>query len=241
MTETRTIASAALVAVARSARSHPWRWLAGVFAILIAFPAIDITVSSWFFEPTHRVFIARVWGPSEWIRLSMPYYLFGLAGAVLLAWLAGVARKRPLLGVTRRVALYLLLALALGPGLVVNVVLKDTWGRPRPSTIHQFSGADTYVPPLIPSHQCDHNCSFPSGHAALAFWLVAFALLASPRWRRWALAAAVAFGAVVGLSRIAQGGHFLSDVVASGAITIGIIVWLYRRIFADGRSDFPQK
>lgn len=249
MTQSRTIpmkgalaaVKSAPGAVTRSARAHPWRWLVAAFAALIVFPAIDVTISSWFFDPTHRVFVARVWGPSEWIRRSMPYYLFALAGLILVAWLAGEALRRRFFGVSRRVALYLLLALALGPGLVVNLVFKDYWGRARPSTIHQFGGADCYTPPFALSGQCDHNCSFPSGHAALAFWLVAFALLAPARWRPVAVAGTVAFGAMVGLSRIAQGGHFLSDVVASGAITIAIILWLYRHILGGEGHDFPQK
>ena len=88
--QSRILCSRALGAAARSARRHPWRWLAAVFAVLIVFPVIDVTVSAWFFEPTHRVFVARVWGPSEWIRRAMPYYLFGLAGGVLALWMRGI-------------------------------------------------------------------------------------------------------------------------------------------------------
>ena len=39
----------------------------------------------------------------------------------------------------RRQALYVLLVIALGPGLVVNLIVKDHWGRPRP--VHRESGA----------------------------------------------------------------------------------------------------
>ena len=118
-------------------------------------------------------------------------------------------------------------ALALGPGLVINTLLKDNWGRPRPSTIVEFFGTNHYVPPLLPSDQCPENCSFPSGHAALGFWLVAFAFVAPPRWRRPAVLAALAFGGFVGAVRIAQGGHFLSDVVFSGVIVVGLTRGLY--------------
>jgi len=227
----------ALAALAGSARRHPWRWLAVVFVVFVVFPAIDITISSWFFNPVTKTFVARVWGPSEWLRRSMPRYLLGVAGLIALLWLAGEVRKRVFLGVTRRNALFLLSSLALGPGLLVNTILKDNWGRARPSTIHQFGGTDYYTPPFAVTDQCDYNCSFPSGHASLAFWLVAFALLAPPAWRGRALAASLGFGALVGLSRIAQGGHFLSDVVASGTITIGIIVWLHRHIVVSGRGN----
>lgn len=207
---------------------HPLWWGLALMAPLTLFPHIDITVSSWFYDPVHRSFPARIAAFPEWIRRDMPAYLFAVPAMVAVLWLAGEIRRRPLLGVTRRVAAYVLLSLALGPGLVVNVVLKDHWGRPRPSTIQEFGGSNTYVPPMIPSKQCDDNCSFASGHGALGFWPVALALLARGRWRRPALAAALAFGVTVGLVRIAQGGHFLSDVVAAALITMGISQTLYK-------------
>jgi lipid A 4'-phosphatase len=85
----------------------------------------------------------------------------------------------------------------------------------------------------VPSDQCDDNCSFPSGHAALGFWAIAFALLAPPRRRKLAVAAAVGFGALIGAVRIAQGAHFLSDVIASGLL-VGVVCrlmyyWLLER------------
>lgn len=208
------------------------RWLWGLafaaMAVLTVVPQIDITVSSWFFAPANGSFPARSAAFPEWIRRDMPAWLFAVPAAVALLWLAGEALRRPLLGVNRRVAAYVLLSLALGPGLVVNVVLKDNWGRPRPSTIQEFGGTNTYVPPFVPSTQCDDNCSFASGHGALGFWPVALALLAPRRWRRPALAATLAFGALVGGVRIAQGGHFLSDVLASAIITIGISAMLHK-------------
>ena len=211
-----------------SMRRHPWAWSTLVMVPLVLFPQIDITVSSWFYDPVYKGFPARIAAFPEWIRRDMPTFLFMAPAAVAVLWLAGELRRRPLLGVTRRVAAYVLLSLALGPGLVVNVVLKDQWGRPRPSTIQEFGGTNTYVPPMIPSKQCDDNCSFASGHGALGFWPVALALLARGRWRRPALAAALAFGVTVGWVRIAQGGHFLSDVVAAALITMGISHTLYK-------------
>ena len=215
-----------------SLRRHPWRWVGAVVALLLVFPAIDLTVSAWFWDPARHVFVGRTWGPAEWVRLGMPRWLLGGVAVVAGLWLAGEAAGRVLLGVSRRVALYLLGSLALGPGLVVNVLLKDHWGRPRPSTILEFGGSHSYVAPLAITDGCARNCSFPSGHAALGFWLVAVALLAPPRWRPWAIGAAALAGALVGLVRIAQGGHFLSDVVFSAIITISISLWLYRRIMA---------
>ncbi|MGE4281157.1 MAG: phosphatase PAP2 family protein, partial [Magnetospirillum sp.] len=139
--------------------------------------------------------------------------------------------------VTRRVTAYLLLSLALGPGLIVNLLLKENWGRPRPSTIRDFGGDNYFVPPLVLSNQCDGNCSFSSGHGALGFWPVAVALLVPPPWRGAALAAALAFGVMVGFVRIAQGGHFFSDVVFSAVVVVGVNLWLYRRLIASAEQS----
>lgn len=231
----------ALRPLCASMRRYRWWLLALALMVpLTAFPQIDLTVSSWFFDPNYYGiggFPARVAAFPEWIRRDMPSWLFAVPIAVAALWLAGEVVRRPLLGVTRRVALYVLLSLAMGPGLVVNVVLKDNWGRPRPSTIQEFGGSNVYVPPLVPSRQCDDNCSFASGHGALGFWPVTLALLVRGRWRRPALVAALAFGAMVGGVRIAQGGHFLSDVVAAAIITIGIGAALHRRIIAPDKRQ----
>lgn len=214
----------------RSLVSHPWRWVVAVLMPLVMFPVIDITVSGWFFDPATGTFPARSEPFHEWFRRSMPKYLFAALGCLLLAWGVGELLKRPILGMTRRAAAFLVLSLALGPGLIVNVVLKDMWGRPRPSTIAEFGGPNTFVPATVFSDQCDTNCSFSSGHGALGFWPVALALLVPAPWRPWAVAAALGFGVAVGFVRIAQGGHFLSDTVFSAVITLGVIFWVFRRV-----------
>lgn len=217
-----------LIRLWQSIEAHPWRWSLGLLAPLIIFPHIDLTVTSWFYDSANGVFPARTQAFPEWVRLSMPRILFAGAILVAAAWAAGEWLREPIFGVTRKVTAFLLGSLALGPGLVVNVILKDSWGRPRPSTIREFGGSDIYVPPLVMSDQCDRNCSFSSGHGALGFWPVAVALLAPPAWRPVAVAVAVGFGALVGLVRIAQGGHFLSDVVVSAIITVAIIRMLHK-------------
>ena len=211
---------------------HPWVWTAAALAPLLLFPRIDIATSALFFEPDRHIFVLRSHPLGEFVRKTLPIILFALAAVVAMLGVAARWRGHAIAGLTPRTAVFVLAALALGPGLVVNTLLKDNWGRPRPSTIVEFSGPNHYVTPLLPSDQCPENCSFPSGHAALGFWLVAFAFLAPPRRRRPAMVAALVFGGLVGLVRIAQGGHFLSDVIFSGVIVVGLTRWLYVRIVA---------
>ncbi|CAA7611660.1 phosphatase PAP2 family protein [Magnetospirillum sp. UT-4] len=221
-----------------SIEAHPWRWTAALVVPLILLPQIDLTVSGWFYLPERKMFPARSEPFYEWVRRSMPYFLFAGLGYVGVVWAAGLWLKEAIFGITGRVAAYLALTMALGPGLVVNLILKDSWGRPRPSTIREFGGENYFVPPLVLSDQCDRNCSFSSGHGALGFWPVAVALLAPPAWRPAAVAAALGFGMMVGFVRIAQGGHFLSDVVFSAIITVAIIRWLHKRMI---ESDQPRR
>ena len=138
-----------------------------------------------------------------------------LAGAIALAALVIVftARNGNRLAPWRRSAAFVLLILLLGPGLVVNTVFKDHWGRARPAQTVEFGGKAHFTPAWVISDQCNKNCSFVCGDASIGFAFVAFAFI-SRRPRRW-LVGGIALGAALGLMRIAQGGHFLSDVVFS--------------------------
>ena len=200
--------------------------------VLEAFPAIDLAVSGWFAAPgggfpLHELPLFRG------VMKGLPWALIGAAVVVAVLGLAALATRGTFLGVTPNVAAYVVASLALGPGLIVNTVLKDHWGRARPVQIANFGGTAHFTPPLVLAHQCARNCSFPSGHAALGFWVIAFALLAPPRWRPLAVAAALLVGALVGLMRIAQGAHFLSDVLAAGILVVGLTVTLKRALADD--------
>lgn len=138
-------------------------------------------------------------------------------------------------GITKRTlnrnALFLILCLAIGPGLVVNTLFKDNWGRARPSQIIEFGGTKQYSPPLLIANQCEKNCSFVSGHASVGFYFAAFALILTG-WKRKAMYSfAVAFGLWVGFIRMAMGGHFFSDVIFSGIFTLLVIHHLYYLLY----------
>ena len=64
--------------------------------------------------------------------------------------------------------------------------------------------------------------SFPSGHAAMGYVLVLGTCLVSPRRSPWlrglVLGGALAYGSLLGATRVIQGGHFLSDVLWSGSL-----------------------
>jgi lipid A 4'-phosphatase len=120
----------------------------------------------------------------------------------------------------------MLAALAVGPGLVVNLGFKDHWGRARPRDVSEFSGERSFTPALQPTDQCERNCSFVAGHPSVVFWLAVLGFAAAARRRRNRIfAAAAVLGLVAGFGRIVQGGHFLSDVVFSG-IAVFAVIWV---------------
>jgi len=113
----------------------------------------------------------------------------------------------------RRAGLFLVLLLALGPGLMVNAVFKDHWGRPRPREIVQFGGQKQFLHPWQKGED-GNGRSFPSGHASAAFYMTAPFFIYRRRNKRLArgwLLAGLCFGVLMSVARITQGGHFLSD------------------------------
>lgn len=166
-----------------------------------------------------------------------PAVLLGISA--LAALLLGFKRAR--FRVWRRPAQFVLLLLALGPWLLVNVVLKDTLGKPRPSQIREFNGTYQYAQFWEPGTG-SHNGSFPSGHAAVAFSTMAPWFFLRGRRNRLAagfLAAGLGWGLLVGAARMAQGGHFFSDVIWSGGIVYLLGLLLASALSLDREpSDF---
>jgi len=111
----------------------------------------------------------------------------------------------------KRIYTFLSLSLVLGPGMLVNVILKDnSIGRARPSQITEFGGQSEFTRAFEYSGACDSNCSFVSGHASMGFFFIGLGwLMQSKRWFYIGLG----IGVIVGITRIVQGGHFLSDTV----------------------------
>ena len=166
------------------------------------------------------------------ILYFLPVIVMGL---FLLAWVLGWVGGWfgwPLLEALQprgRSVLFLALGLALGPGLLVNVILKEYWDRPRPQQVQEFGGALAFRPWYKIDGACEKNCSFVSGETSGAFWLVAPASLAPPPLRLPAVALALGVGVLTGVMRVAFGGHFPSDALFAGLFTL-ILVALLRKI-----------
>jgi lipid A 4'-phosphatase len=197
--------------------------IAAVVLIAAAFwaasPQLDLALSALFYRSGEGFYLGEHW-PLPWIY-RRTYTFIGIAAVSLVgSYLYALLPTTKWDHAWRGRLIFLMLSLALGPGLVTNTLLKNHLGRPRPEQIVNFGGSGHYVAPLVPSTQCGHNCSFPSGHAASGFWVITGAWIWARHRRRWLLAGCIT-GTIVGLTRIVQGGHFLSDVL--GALAV---VWL---------------
>lgn len=154
---------------------------------------------------------------APWITASL--VLVGLAGLI-----AGLARRR---AAWRWQAVFVLLSVLLGPGLIINGIFKDHWDRPRPRDVIELGGPMPYV---IAPMRGQGGASFPCGHCSVGFlygigWWIWRGC--RPYWARASLAAGLLAGAALGAGRMAAGGHFLSDVVWSALLALGLAHALY--------------
>jgi lipid A 4'-phosphatase len=215
-------------------RSPAWWLFLLTVAVFVVHPGLDLTVAAWFYRPGEGFPFADlpvVRAVHEFIGV-LPKVLVVLLGL----FLASTWYRRHLGDQgRRRAAAFVMLLLLLGPGLAVNL-MKDGWGRARPKQVTEFGGGKQFTPPYQPSDQCRRNCAFTSGHAATGFALMAPAFFVRRRRRAW-LVAGVCAGLLVGSIRMAQGGHFVSDVLFSGWIVYATALALD----AGMRRLWPQR
>lgn len=115
--------------------------------------------------------------------------------------------------------------------LVVNVLLKNTWGRARPNDILQFGGKDIFTPWYKISDSCLSNCSFVSGDASVGFMLIIFFFITK---KKIFFYLAMLSGLSLGFIRIIAGGHFFSDIIFSQIIVTVVVVTsftLYKKLY----------
>jgi membrane-associated phospholipid phosphatase len=143
--------------------------------------------------------------------------------------------------ISGRAVVFLVTTLALGPGLLTNVILKDHWGRPRPIDVTQFDGDQHFVAWWDPRGDCPGNCSFVSGDVSGAFWTIAPAALVPLPWRGLAYGAALALGTGMAALRIMAGGHFFTDTVFAGVFTFLIIWVVHGLIYRWPRTRFTDE
>lgn len=125
--------------------------------------------------------------------------------------------------------LYLLLVIALGPGVIVNATMKELWGRPRPRQVKEFGGWLPYRSITQPDKP-GRGKSFPCGHCSASFALVALYFIGRRRHRALtllALALALFLGGGMSAARVMSGAHFPSDALMAAVIVFLAAGFLY--------------
>lgn len=117
----------------------------------------------------------------------------------------------------KRMMLITYLSLAIGPGLLVNTLFKDGWGRPRPYQVIRDHKPFSY--PWQPHFNHPKDNSFPSGHVSIGAMIGVPFIVA--RKKKLGIGLCILGAALVGLVRFLQGGHYFTDITAAA-----IIVWL---------------
>lgn len=206
----------------------------GIIAtIFLLYPELDIMVSSFFFDDNH---FDKNYLPYMIVFDGVRVITF-LTTIVLLILFALTFVGRVYKNFTRKNLIFLILAFILGPGLIVNAVLKDNWKRARPYQIEEFGGKNKHTPPFIISNARKRNGSFVCGHAAVGFAFVAFGFVFRRREKEIFFASLFA-GSLIGLVRMAQGGHFFSDVIFSFFFTYVTIRLLYYFMYKNSDPEF---
>jgi membrane-associated PAP2 superfamily phosphatase len=203
----------------------------GIFGI---YPELDLRIARIFVDWGDRpdfTFSLRLHPAVWWLREIGLWISAILVTPAVIALVWKLVRPDAPMIIPGRAAILLVATLAIGPGLVTNVVLKDFWSRPRPVDVTQFGGKEGFVPWWDPRGDCDKNCSFVSGDVSGAYWTMAAAAVSPPQWRALAYAGALTLGTAMGALRMMAGGHFFTDVFFAGFFTFLVIWILYGLIY----------
>jgi lipid A 4'-phosphatase len=203
------------------------------------YPDLDLRVARHFYaveDASHNTFALRIYPPVMMARNLGLWVGTVLVIPAVLALLVKLILPRRKLFIPGRAVVFLISTMILAPGLLVNVLLKDHWGRPRPIDVTQFGGQDQFVAWWDPRGRCPSNCAFVSGDVSGAFWTVAPAALAPPQWRALAYGAALALGTGMAAIRVMAGAHFPSDVIFAGVFTFLVIWAVYALIYRWPRT-----
>ncbi|MEW6255239.1 MAG: phosphatase PAP2 family protein [Pseudomonadota bacterium] len=208
---------------------------AAVAILFSVFPEWDLAITAAFWDAgAGRFHVAGLeWSKAVRSAANIIPWLFAGPAFVAIALKLIFPDRRMYL--PARAAVLLAVTMALGPGLIVNGLLKEHWGRPRPVHLETFGGKDVFNPWYSYGGACPTNCSFVSGEGSLGFWLLAPASLLPSPYKGVALVAAAGFGALAGGLRIAFGGHFFTDVVFSAVLTV-LLIALTRFLLYDRKA-----
>lgn len=193
-------------------------------ACFLLLVAIGIQAQNWDINTLHKVnrmdsrFVRNY---SKAFSRSAPYLSVGVP--VVMAAYAGFSKDQELL----KEAIYI--GTSVIEATVITYGMKYAIGRERPYERY---------PDRVHPYSLEDSPSFPSGHTAAAFSLATSLSITYPKW--YVIAPSALWACSVGFSRMNEGVHYPSDVIAGAAIGAGCAVaniyvnrWLNRWLFGE--------
>ncbi len=215
-----------------------WKTLAVLLSIclfttvlFVGLPGIDLWISSLFTNDSGRFFLN--WNP--YVRFLRSVFIWLITAGIVFSLLMYLTSfyEPGRLKVHRNVWAFVCSSFLLGPGLLVNGILKEYWGRARPQQVLEFGGDANFSSAFSISDQCMQNCSFVSGEGSAAATFAAVLIILIGKndrvfaWKplSWLIVAAAGVAAML---RIVLGRHFTSDTIFAILFCTLICVLLYR-------------
>lgn len=216
------------------------RWMARhrlAYASLVVLAAsavcvlfVDLPLSIWLqtgvwlrLDPLFN-WIGQMGRAEGWVAIALLLYVWG-------NWRRRRLREGPGAEAARRLVRHVnLFFLTLALSAPIIHLLKNGVARFRPGLWYN-EGQYGFGWPFVEGFPAD---AWPSGHTQTAFAVAVAVAIALPRWRYLAYGLA----GLVGLSRLVNGAHYLSDVMAGGFIAIAVALAL-RPILLDPARRWP--
>lgn len=189
------------------------------------FPQLDTSFQSYFFSPAECLSSANT-GPvcgafpfsQHWFLVGLRRIFFWLPPVIAMALVAYILfswrdTDNPATKENVHQVLLVVTSWVLCVGFLVNFILKAYSGRPRPVNTDLFGGLEHFIPAGGFGGTCQSNCSFISGEAASAGWLICLIPILPAGLRPVLAPILIVVSLATSFLRITFGGHYLSDVL----------------------------
>jgi lipid A 4'-phosphatase len=187
-------------------------------------PQWDLALTRVFYDPATKQFPLTFNPTISWLRDQAVFITIACMTCLVVSVVLKLILPGRRMLVSGRAVIFLVLTFALGPGLLVNGILKEYWSRPRPAEVTEFGGDKAFMPWWDPRGGCDQNCSFVSGETSTSAWTLAPAILIPGPLGTAAIGAAIIYTLGMGVMRFVVGGHFFTDVVFAFLFT-SLLIW----------------
>lgn len=202
---------------------------AGSALLFSRWPELDLIVSQLFYDPVSGFSLA---GDTNWegVVLVNKWAPFASVGLSVIGLGIALYRRSKADTVGLRYCIFVMLIYALGPGVLVNGILKRTYGRARPVQVEAFGGDGPFAAAWVVSGYCRAACSFVSAEVAAGSALT-IGLVIGASWFagrpiatvfRVTSFASVGLLAVTAIQRVGSGRHFLSDVLFAAILVLAL-------------------